>query len=134
MKTMRREEETSTDKTEQGERPENGRSFYAKNFALVEPASGFSSGLKGVPLRGTIYSSPSRKDKEGKVAWARFTRPAARGIEAKMVSQNKITNQMEVHKMNMKKILIYIVKALAIITLFAVFVSSCEVGLTKSGW
>ena len=41
---------------------------------------------------------------------------------------------MEVHKMNMKKILIYIVKALAIITLFTVFISSCEVGLTKSGW
>ena len=36
--------------------------------------------------------------------------------------------------MNEKKIMIYIVKALVIITLFALFVSSCEVGLTKSGW
>ena len=36
--------------------------------------------------------------------------------------------------MNIKKIVIYIVKALVIITLFTLFVSSCEVGLTKSGW
>ena len=36
--------------------------------------------------------------------------------------------------MNKKKIMIYIVKALVIITLFTLFVSCREVGLTKSGW
>ena len=36
--------------------------------------------------------------------------------------------------MNMKKIMTYIVKALIIITLFTLFVVSCEIGLTKSGW